>query len=117
MFPSHATMYWAAISNEEDREGKQKDYISSMTEWTKFSQEMNQFYNINMSSLDQPYHKEQEDYFIYSSLWTELHTEHVIGQPAVIKRLNLNTCTLADAECVPKTEYDITVPFPVRISG
>ena len=117
MFPSHATMYWAAISNEEDREQKSNEYAGSMEEWEKFSGEMSRFYNINMSSMDQPYRKEQGDYYIYSSLWTELRSEHVVGQPFVIKRLNLNTCTLADAENVPPTPYDIIIPFPVRVSG
>jgi protein arginine N-methyltransferase 1 len=31
MFPSHATMYWAAISNEQDRENKIADYMQSMS--------------------------------------------------------------------------------------
>ena len=117
MFPSHATMYWSAISFEEDREGKSSEYKGSMSEWNKFSDEMKAFYNIDMSALSKPYQKEQEDYYVYSSLWTELRSEHVIGQPHVIKRLNLNTCTLEDAEGVPRTPYDITIPFPVRISG
>ena len=57
------------------------------------------------------------DYYIYSALWTELQVEHVIGQAQVIKRLDLNTCTLADALGVPETPYDIMVPFPVTVSG
>ena len=64
------------------------------------------------------YRKEQADYYIYSSLWTELRIEHVIGQPVVIKQLDLNKCTLADAECVPAgTKFNINVPFPVTVSG
>ena len=117
MFPSHATMYWATISYEDDRETKSSEYMTSMNEWNKFSGEMKQFYNIDMSSLSTSFQKEQADYYIYSSLWTELRNEHVIGQPAIIKRLNLNTCTLADAECVKSTPFEILVPFPVTISG
>lgn len=55
MFPSHATMYFSAISFEEDREQKVGDYASSMDEWTKFSGEMKRFYNIDVSSLDAPF--------------------------------------------------------------
>jgi type I protein arginine methyltransferase len=117
MFPSHATMYLAAISFEEDREAKFNEYTSSMREWEKFSGEMKKFYNIDVSALDGPFRKEQADYYIYSSLWTELRIEHVIGQPAVIKQMDLNTCTLADAECVHPTDYSINVPFPVTVSG
>lgn len=117
MFPSHATMFWATVSHEEDRIGKKNEYMNSMSEWSKFSREMGQFYNVDMSALNGAFEKEQSDYYIYSSLWTELSTEHVIGQPVVIKRLDLNTCTLADAEGVVKTPFDICVPFPIRVSG
>jgi protein arginine N-methyltransferase 1 len=117
MFPSHATMYFAAISNEDDRETKSNEFMSSLQEWTKFTEEMQEYYGIDMSSLSEPYHKEQVEYYIYSSLWTELRNEHVIGQPTIIKRLNLNKCTLADAVGVSITPYDIMIPFPVRISG
>lgn len=117
MFPSHATMYFSAVSFEEDREGKYNDYHGSLNEWDKFSGEMKNFYNIDMSSMTDAYKKEQEDYYIYSALWTELRVEHVIGQPVVIKRMDLNTCTLKDAECVNQVPFEIQIPFPVRVSG
>lgn len=117
MFPSHATMYFSAISFEDDREGKINDYQHSMSEWQKFSGEMKNFYNIDVSALDGPFKKEQADYYIYSSLWTELRIEHVVGQPVIIKKMDLNTCTLADAECVNEVPFDITIPFPVTVSG
>lgn len=117
MFPSHATMYFSAVSFEEDREGKINEYQGSLVEWDKFSAEMSKYYNIDMSSMSEAYKKEQSDYYIYSSLWTELKVEHVIGQPVVMKRLDLNTCTLKDAENVAQINYEIQIPFPVRVSG
>jgi protein arginine N-methyltransferase 1 len=117
MFPSHATMFLSTISYEDDREAKQDEYKHSMNDWVRFKQEMQQYYDIDMEALSKPFEKEQKDYFVYSSLWTELRTEHVIGQPAVVKRFNLNTCTLKDSLGVDPTKYDITVPFPIRISG
>lgn len=117
MFPSHATMFWSAVSFEEDRCGKKNEYNSAMDDWRMFSQEMNSLYDVNVDVLTEQYEKEQSDYYIYSSLWTELQPEHVIGQPAVIKRLDLNTCTLADSEVLKKIPFEITVPFPIRVSG
>jgi type I protein arginine methyltransferase len=117
MFPSHATMYWGCISHEEDRIGRKDDFEASIMEWLKFSTEMKDFYQLDVSALDTPYEKEQENYYIYSSLWTELHLEHLVGQPVVIKKLDLNKCTLADAECVHPTHYSITVPFTIAVSG
>jgi len=117
MFPSHATMYWGAVSYEDDHHQKTGEFDHSLHEWDKFKGEMSQYYNLNMSPLDAPYKKEQKDYFIFSSLWTELRPEHVVGEPSVIKRLNLNTCTLEDAENVKLIKYDITIPFSVQVSG
>ena len=117
MFPSHATMYWSAVSNEQDREGRYNDYTGAMQEWVKFGQDMKSKYAIDCSAISSAYQKEQIDYFIYSSLWTELRVEDAIGEPVVVKRLDLNTCTLADAEGVTKTPYKINIPFPITISG
>lgn len=33
MFPSHATMYWGAVSHEEDRIGRVDDFQASIMEW------------------------------------------------------------------------------------
>ena len=117
MFPSHATMFWSAVSFEEDRCGKKNEYRSAMDDWRNFAQEMNSLYDVDVDVLTEQYEKEQSDYYIYSSLWTELQPEHVVGQPYVIKRLDLNTCTLADSEVLKKIQFEITVPFPVRVSG
>jgi protein arginine N-methyltransferase 1 len=117
MFPSHATMFWSAISHEDDREGKHQEYMGSMREWQRFSEDMKRNYDIDCSAIAKSFEKEQVDYYIYSALWTELQVEHVIGQPVIIKRLDLNTCTLEDAEGVATTPFDISIPFPIRISG
>jgi protein arginine N-methyltransferase 1 len=117
MFPSHATMLLSAISYEDDREGKMNENAGSMQDWKVFSEEMKKYYNVDMSVLTDPYRKEQEDYYIYSSLWTELKPEHVVGQPVVIKHLDLNVCTLKDAEAVEPCNFNIEIPFPITISG
>jgi protein arginine N-methyltransferase 1 len=117
MFPSHATMFFGPITYEEDRLVKVNDYKNSMDDWQRFTREMRELYNVNMSCLDAPYAKEQSDYFIYSSLWTELGVEHMVGQPCVIKRLDLNTCTLEDAECVRRVNYSFRAPYPITVSG
>jgi protein arginine N-methyltransferase 1 len=41
----------------------------------------------------------------------------MIGQPVIIKKLDLTTCTLKDAECVNPVNFNIEVPFPVTVSG
>ena len=61
-----------------------KEYDSSIKDWRKFSEEMRQYYNMDMTPIETKYYEEQEEYFVYSSLWTELRPEHVIGQPVVL---------------------------------
>ena len=117
MFPSHATMYWSIVSHENDRDNVFSDYCGSMSDWFRFSNDMSQFYNINVNSLSDQFEKEQADYYIYSGIWTQLGVEHVIGQPVIVKVLDLNKCTLLDAAGVPSTPYEIKIPFPIRISG
>jgi type I protein arginine methyltransferase len=112
MFPSFATMYFAPICFEQDREMKSQEYQGSMHEWSKFTSEMKTFYDLNMSSLDKPFRKEQKDYYIYSGLWTELEPHHVVGEPFVIKTLDLNTCTLEDADGVVETPFSCVVKNP-----
>eukprot|EP00607_Mallomonas_marina_P002134 CAMPEP_0182434426 /NCGR_PEP_ID=MMETSP1167-20130531/69738_1 /TAXON_ID=2988 /ORGANISM="Mallomonas Sp, Strain CCMP3275" /LENGTH=358 /DNA_ID=CAMNT_0024624291 /DNA_START=54 /DNA_END=1130 /DNA_ORIENTATION=+ len=117
MFPSHATLYFSLITNEDDRLNRSNEYYSAMNDWNKFVIEMKEYYNVNMSVFEQPYEKEQSDYYIFSSLWTELRVENLVGQPVVIKHLDINTCTIEDAECVPVTPFSISVPYPIRVSG
>mmetsp|Transcript_17318 Transcript_17318/g.18060 ORF Transcript_17318/g.18060 Transcript_17318/m.18060 type:complete len:373 (+) Transcript_17318:51-1169(+) len=117
MFPSNATMYFSCISNEEDREHKFNEYCQSMNEWKSFSREMKEYYSMDMTVLEPNFMKEQEDYYIYSSLWTELQPHHILGDPVVIKRLDLNTCTIADVLGVSPTPVRIEIPFPARTSG
>lgn len=117
MFPSHATMLWGAVSFEDDRESKVSEYLASMGDWRKFSSEMQDMYNVDMSALTDPYETEQSQYYIFSSLWTELQVEHIIGQPVVVKRLDLKSCSLADSEGIMNAPFDIEVPFYSIISG
>jgi type I protein arginine methyltransferase len=117
MFPSHATMYFSCLSNEEDREHKSSEFCQSMNEWNSFSREMKEYYNMDMTALEANFIKEQEDYYIYSSLWTELQSHHILGDPVVIKRLDLNTCTIEDVLGVSETPINMEIPFPARCSG
>jgi hypothetical protein len=55
----------------------------SMQEWINFGQDMKAMYNIDCDAISSSYQKEQKDYYIYSSLWTELRVENVIGEPVI----------------------------------
>lgn len=93
------------------------EYYNSMEDWTNFSSNMISNYNINVDVLTTEFDKEQLDYFVYSALWTELHPEHLIGHSIIIKQLDLNTCTLKDAEGIDDIHYNIKIPFNTKVSG
>lgn len=116
MFPSHASMLMGAISFEEDRDQKKDEYTGSIRDWQKFNEDMKQ-YNISMSALTAPYHKEQLDYFVYTSLWTELSMHHLVSDPVVVKNFDLNTCTLEDANGVTPTDIEVTINDSCVVSG
>ena len=117
MFPSNATMFLSAITNEADREEKIDDYMGSLREWTVFVDEMKEYYDVDMGVIEKPFIREQSEFHIYSSLWTELKPDNVIGQPVIVKRFDLNTCTIDDVQGVDQTLYSINIPFPIRVSG
>ena len=50
MFPSHATMYWGLVSDEEDRLAKQAEYLQSTREWHKFKRETKEFYGCDVGA-------------------------------------------------------------------
>ena len=117
LFPSHATMLWGAISYEEDRMEKRYEYDRSMQDWVTFMDDMKKYYKVDMSALDESFDKEQENYYVYSSLWTTLNTSQVVGQPCVLRTFDLNTCTIADAAGIDSQEFEINVPYNMRVSG
>jgi protein arginine N-methyltransferase 1 len=114
MFPSHATLFFGAISNEDDRKAKQREYTHSLEEVRRFSGEMKQYYNLDTSTLEPVLEREMEEYYIYSALWTELKPESVVGTPKTILKLDLNTCTLADVQGVPTTPFSFQIPAPAQ---
>lgn len=117
MFPSHATMYWAAISNEIDRENKLAEYHQSMNEWDKFKEETKQFYDVSMDVLEEQFDREQKEYYLQSAIWFELAQEHIVSTPVIIKRLDLHTCTLQDVAGVDPTDFRFRVREDCAVSG
>uniref|UniRef100_A0A7S1XT92 type I protein arginine methyltransferase n=1 Tax=Phaeomonas parva TaxID=124430 RepID=A0A7S1XT92_9STRA len=123
MMPSHATMYLAPITYEEDRSTKYQEYMSSMHEWYDFQGEMQQDYGVTVDCLTADFEKEQRHYFMLTGLWSELQPEHVRGTPQVVKHLDLRTCSLEDVKGVDMTPFafnDLNPAGPgepARISG
>jgi type I protein arginine methyltransferase len=100
MMPSHCHMYVAPVVDEEERKHCSNEYASAMSDWHDFEQTTGQVYGVNMSVLEPDYDREQREYYLLSSRWTELPPESVLAEPKEIKYMDLMACTLAEARGV-----------------
>jgi protein arginine N-methyltransferase 1 len=97
MFPSHATMYLAPVTDEEERKQVSSEYAGAMSDWHDFEQTTSQVYGVDMAVLEKDFEREQREYYLLSSRWTELPPEAVLAEPTQIKFFDMITCTLEDA--------------------
>ena len=98
MFPSHTTMYLAPIQDEDERRISNQEYSGAMGEWSEFADSTKSLYGVDMSVLEREYDREQKEYYLLSSRWAELPADSVLADPAVVKVLDMHTCTLADSK-------------------
>lgn len=123
VLPSHATMLLAPIVDEEDRKGQIKEYSEAMAGWREFVEQTNNMYGVDMSCLEEEFEKEQREYYVMSSRWTQLGANAVLAEPSLIKTLDMATCTLEDAKGVGLLEQsadgsgELGVPFEFDMPG
>ncbi|OEU06928.1 S-adenosyl-L-methionine-dependent methyltransferase, partial [Fragilariopsis cylindrus CCMP1102] len=109
MFPSHATIYLAPITDESQRLDNINNYKDSIDDWYDFVERTQTSYGIDYDTLTEKYNQEQLDYYIYHSHWKEYqqtnngndgNDDDVLILPQedsqIIKQLDLITCTLKD---------------------
>lgn len=109
MFPSHASMVWAAVDDGDEKMRKDGQYASSLESWASFSEQAMSKYALDMSGLDEAYDAECVEYFTLSSAWRELTRTQVITNPIVVKELDLHTCTLDETKGLS------AVPFSFKL--
>lgn len=117
MFPSHAAMQIAPVTNEKDRLDNGAQFDAKLDEWETFAWEMQGLYNFDVSAITQDFYDEQEQYYLNSSAWIELKASSVLGKPIEIKQLDLTTCTLKDAFGVSDTKFETILPYDSIVSG
>lgn len=113
MFPSHTTMYLSPIQDEEERKISNQEYSGAMSDWTQFAESTKSVYGVDMNILAYDYDREQKEYYLLSSRWAELPPDAVLATPAVVKQVDMCTCTLADSKGIfsgdQNTEFDFDV--------
>lgn len=113
MFPSHCTMYVAPVSDEEERKAAANDYSAGMSDWHNFEQTTSQVYGVDMGVLEKDFDREQKEYYLLSSRWTDLTMEAVLAEPKRIKFLDLMTCTIEDARGIPAGDEEAAFDFEI----
>ena len=114
MFPSHTTMFLAPVTDEEERKAASNDYSGAMADWNDFQQTTSTMYGVDMSILKNDFEREQKEYFMLSSRWTELPPEAVLAEPKMIKFYDMSTCTVEDARGIAAGEKDATFDFEIK---
>jgi type I protein arginine methyltransferase len=113
MFPSHTTMLLAPITDEEERRAASNDCSSAMADWADFQQTTTNVYGVDMSILASEFEREQKEYYMLSSRWTELRPEAVLAEPTVVKYFDMATCTLEEARGVFSSDTDSSFDFDI----
>ena len=116
MLPSHTTMFIAPVQDEEERRKGCSEYASAMSDWTDFQETTKQVYGVDMDILQPDFDREQKEYYLWSSRWTELQPEVVLADPKAIKHLDMMTCTLHDARGITMDEAPMN-SFDFEVDG
>jgi protein arginine N-methyltransferase 1 len=114
MFPSHTTMYMAPVEDEEERHANVREYSNAMGNWTEFAETTRSVYGVNMGILEKDYDREQKEYYLMSSRWSELRPEAVLAEPVVVKELDMSICTIADSKGISRGAPQSTFDFEIQ---
>lgn len=114
MFPSHCTMFVAPVRDEEERKQNNNEYGGAMSDWNDFAETTRNIYGVDMSILEKDFDREQKEYYMLSSRWTELQPEAVLAEPKMIKRFDMATCTLEEARGITADDEDAKFCFDIN---
>lgn len=115
MFPSHTTMYFAPINDEDERKMCSQEYSNAMNDWFEFAEGTKSTYGVDMKVLESEFDREQKEYYILSSRWSELPSEAVLADPAMVKHLDMVTCTIEDSRGISSDTKE--AHFDFRVDG
>lgn len=113
MFPSHCSMFLAPVRDEDERRQNNNEYAGAMSDWHNFAETTKNMYGVDMGILEKDFDREQKEYYLLSSRWTELRPEVVLAEPKMIKHFDMATCTLEDARGILPGEAEAKFSFDI----
>ncbi len=64
--------------------------------WGDFLGDMQRFYGVKLDCLNDEFRQEQQEYFMSTSAWADIHPSQLLGPPACFKHYDLLTVTLEE---------------------
>jgi len=113
MFPSHTTMYFAPVEDDEERRQNNHEYSAALADWADFQDTTKQVYGVNMQILQKDFDREQKEYYLWSSRWRELPEEAVLCEPKAVKTFDMMTCTIEDSKGLTIDDPDTKFSFDI----
>lgn len=108
MYPSHANMYVTPIRTHGSRQ-RMTDFHGSMEGWAQFLVDMKNYYQVDLDVLGENYRKEQKDYYMHTSQWTDTHPQQLLGPPSCFKKYDLHTLTLEELKAPMVEKFQMHV--------
>lgn len=112
LYPSHARMFLVPIRSHQSNQRKQ-DFDNSLAGWTEFVEDMQDFYKVDLGCLDGDFHAEQQEYFLQTSQWCDVHPDQMMGPPCCFKEYDLKTVTLEELKAPLRAEFAL----PLHVGG
>ena len=89
-----------------------------MEGWADFTQDIRNFYGVDMSCLDNSYRREQKDYYLATSAWADIHPSQLLGPACCFKEYDLLHITLdelaAPLQVGPAAVLNLSIACVVR---
>mmetsp|Transcript_11453 Transcript_11453/g.20223 ORF Transcript_11453/g.20223 Transcript_11453/m.20223 type:complete len:379 (-) Transcript_11453:647-1783(-) len=108
LYPSHANMFMVPMRTSTSR-NRAHDLSGSLEGWTDFLQDMRSYYQVDMECLNGDFEKEQNDYFLHTSQWTDVHPQQMLGSPVCFKRFDLHKLTLEELKGALQEKFSMEV--------
>lgn len=89
---------------------------NAMEGWASFTQDIRQYYGVDMGCLNEEYRREQQEYFLETSAWADVHPSQLLGSPACFKRYDLLTVTLEEVAAPLKACMRPASPSMCRVA-
>ncbi len=85
----------------------------AMEGWADFTQDIRNFYGVDMGCLDNSYRREQKEYYLETSAWADIHPSQLLGPACCFKEYDLLHVTL-DELAAPLQVGHAMVPSLLR---